>query len=481
MATWARVGAVPHRDPALKGRSFGLAFVLAAASQVLGRPLRSDIAALAEFTSSGGLRSVGNLASKIQAIRAYAPGTSALLVHASQEDDARRAAGSASLEIVPICSIREAFKPAFGFDIKEWFARQGNDRGEREGLIASLFDLALSADSRLPHWESVAHTAAMALKWNALDSSARRRLETAGTIAQRHMANRGSLEIPPPDWLATIPRERRVALVAHVLQQSADTGNPDPDASLAFARNQLGDDFPPRPAALQEFYAPELRAVGALARLFAVTGRIDEAIVLQARLAELFFGLRHYADVSFPLSEALRLAGVTSSRDVFRRCSELRERLAVIGGLDETSAGFVDLAWARAAVRLDEEIDAAERVLRRLVFNARGHVPPHVQWAAARWLVALLRLLSRQREAAEERLAIEVATGGDSPSADATIAGVLCDLDVLLETEDQIDTPRLQELLGTFATLEPGISRLLSASCDTPTQAAWAIARHYPY
>jgi hypothetical protein len=159
--------------------------------------------------------------------------------------------------------------------------------------------------------------------------------------------------VPPQDWLDLFPLDQQVALVAHLVQHAADAGTPESRAAMEFARQVLGPAFPPHPDGLKDLYAPQRRAAGAVARLYAVTGRKDDARELQFTLARLAFGLQEYGDVSRPLSEAFRLAGVTDRRDVFAACDELRDRLAARTERIEPGASFMDLAWARAAVLLD--------------------------------------------------------------------------------------------------------------------------------
>ena len=78
--------------------------------------------------------------------------------------------------------------------------------------------------------------------------------------------------MPPDDWLASLPRVLRVQVIAHLVQQSADTGDARTHALIEPQAERLLDH------PLADSADCDLRLRGAMARLHAVTGRAATAL-----------------------------------------------------------------------------------------------------------------------------------------------------------------------------------------------------------
>jgi hypothetical protein len=483
LASWARTGAAaPDTDRALKGRSFGLAFLLAAASYVFNRAMRGDTVALVAVEKNGDLAPVGGLDLKLEIIERAAPKVSQVFIHHKQAADATRFAAGTRLTVVPIATISDALTRAFGDDVTSWLEQAASQPGDRADVLESLTTLVLSGRARLVSWSGVAAAAAAARAWPFPERDLRM-LRLVEAIALRHEANKGVMEVPDADWLAQLPRDRRTRVAAQVLQQSADTGQPEPSAAEGFARQVIGPTFPPDPGALNELYVPELRAAGALARLWSVTGRAADALTMQQAIVRQLVLLDELGEVSFALSEAFRLSGALADAAAFEELKRWHRRVMVSGTVDETSRAFVDLARARSSIQFNDDFPAAKRSLADLVTGGI-HVPAHVKWSAVRWMVALHRALGSSREAATARAMIDSGCTEHGASGNhARIARALCEIDRLTEDAVGNDVIALSDAADAFAHLEPAIAAHLRAATRSNDDAtlARAFARLYPY
>jgi hypothetical protein len=492
LASWAGTSGAAQMEPVLKGRSFGFAFVLSVASFVFERPLRADVAALAELGRDGVLLPVGDIDTKIRAIVECAPYVTTVLVHHSQKQSALRDARG-RVRIVPIHNVRDAFTgmpdgaSAFEGTLTDWLADAGLRDDSRAEVVEALVHLALTGRAHLTDWTAVVNAANVCLNWDGLTPDATIDLQFARAIAERHEANRGHFAAPPNDWISRFPLERRVLIAAHLLQQSADTGQPNAAEAIAFANQVIGRRFPPRADELSDFYLPQLKAAGALARLWAVSGRADDALTLQLALARQLLSLGYTTEVSHPLSEAFRLSGALGRHDAFDAAERVRSRAAMYGGFTSANECFVNLAKARALILLSRETDVAEPLLHTLIGNDAISVPAHVRWSAARWRVALLRRNGRHTEADNELRAITIASTGGIAHAEsaALIARILCDMDALLHgVADTTQHARAAAAVNALSQAEPGIVGNLLATMAghrEPLAAVHTLAKFYPY
>ena len=440
-------------DPGVlvEGPSFGLAFCLHLASVVLGCPIPPDVVATAAIDASGTVLPVGGLERKIVSIAALLPRVTDVLVSADQEDDARRVAPS-SIRVIGITRAADAIEHVFGDALSRLLVEAGTDPERREELTTSFFRLALVGSDSIVDWAPVARGAALALEhWSDLSADARYRLDFARAVAARHSDNSGRIAMPPNGWLDGRPRMLRIQVVAHLVQQCSDTGVPHPDRIEPLARELLAAD-------LHEAAEPQLRLRGAVARLEALTGRGQDALVAQESLAGVLAELHAYADIAYPLSEWCRLAGALQDAASLQRAAAFHERLSSTGGLEGLGARYVELALVRGRLLLD----AGDETARAIAVQLSGDftLPDHLRWAAHRWGAsacrpALLEAAGQGNVLASRNLALlqldEAVAAGD---ADAAIASV-----------------------ETLAQYDPGPMEHLRRSGATPA----VVARFYPY
>lgn len=365
-----------EREPFVDGPSFGLAFFLVLASSVLDCPVPGDVIASAGIDAFGRLSPVDALARKIDGIVELAPSVCRIMVAA---DQARQATDLARgrLEVVGAQHAAEALDRIFGERLSTLLVEAGSDPGRRAELTSSFFRLALVGRGAAIDWSPVARGAGQALDtWTDLGAEPRYQLQFARAVAGRHESNEGSMPLPDPVWLAAQPRMLRVQVLSHLVQQAADTASPDAATIEALAREAVEP-------VIEEAFVPELRLHGALCRLQALTGRADEALHGQERLARVLAAVFAIQDVSFPLSEWLRLAGALGDRASLDRASEFRQQMLSHGGFGEHGTPYVDLAWARGRLQLDPGDADAWGVAVRLCDDPT--VPAHVRWSAHRW------------------------------------------------------------------------------------------------
>ena len=447
------------------GPSFGLTFSLLLASAIFDIPLPGDLAASAELLPDGTAGPVRGLAAKIEGLRHLAPRVTRLLVAAEQasEDEAQAAAGK-ELHLIPVSSAAEALHEAFRNRLAHSLVST-TDPSQRDEVIGSLFRLSFAGRRIAIDWTPIEAAAGLALEWDGLTDDQRYRLEFARAVAARHERNAGTLPTPTRDWLDRQPRPIQVGVAAHMLQQAADTGVPDPAIAQTIATPFL-------PESERSAYQPQLRLLGALARLWAVTGRPREALELQERLARAFFDAFEYGEMSFQFSEWFRLSGAVEDRDAFETADQLYQRVLTLGAFGIGGSPFVELARAKAMVMLRIALDDEPvRVLERLA--TASEVPHHVRWSAARWAIRACLDRDAGERAGQMRAQLDAAASVDC-SGSAAKQDTLAALDACLRNGEDC-VAQVERLRG----MEPGlIGHLANAA---PSGAAAYIARFYPY
>ena len=362
--------------PMVEGPSFGLAFCLHLASVVLGCPIPEHVLAAAALDASGAVAPVGGLSRKIAGIATLLPRVTDVLVAADQHDEARRAADG-RLRVIGVSRAADAIEHAFGDTLSRLLVDAGSDPEQREELTAGFFRLALVGSDAIVDWAPVARGAALAIeRWPPGGADAGYRLEFARAVAARHQSNAGVVGMPPDAWFAGLPRMLRLQVLAHLVQQSADTGTPDAAAIEGRARAELT-------SRLEDAGLQELRLRGALGRLCAVTGRAHQAHDDQRSIALAFAALYAEDDVARPLSEWTRLAGALGNRASLQAACALHEQLLGRGGSSGLGARYVELAIVRARLLLDAS-DTGARALAVAMCEDRT-LPDHVRWSAHRW------------------------------------------------------------------------------------------------
>ena len=450
-------------DPTLDGPSIGLPFFLGLASRVLGVPVAPDVLATAALDAFGSVGPVDGLGLKVETVLAVAPRVRRLAVAAAQADEARELARG-RIEVLGVRNAAEAAElllPGLAARLV------GVDEASRRELVRSFFRLALSGQRELLDWSPVATAARLALReWCGISANERYTLELVAAIAERHQGNRGRLPPPPGPWLDSLSTPVRVNVLAHLVQQSADTGEPPSKEALALARRDL-------PMGAKRGFAPQLRLMGAVARLESFCGNARRALKRQRLLAEVHLGNQGYEDVSQPLCEWMRLAGALGDRDSLDAALAFFEEAQALGAFSAADLGYLALARARAAVQAGRPSRGELDALRQLADDAAVADP--VRRSAARWAVACARALGLEADA---RAAAEtLAAACPAADGDGRAFALLGALDAALAAADPAGA---RAALDSLRAHLPGLLRNLTE--DRGEEEAPAhVARWFPY
>jgi len=450
-------------EPTVDGPSIGLAFFLCLASRVLGVPVATDVVATATLDAFGAVGPVEGLELKVDTVLAVAPRVRRLVVAAAQVDRAR-ALCAGRLEVLGVRNAAEAAELL----LTDLAARiVGVEGASRRELVRSFFRLAMGGQRELLDWSPVAKAARLALaEWRDLPDDERYTLELGAAVAERHQRNRGSLRLPPRSWLDSLSTPVRVNVLAHLVQQSADTGDPPSKQTLALARKDL-------PIDARHGYAPQLRLMGAVARLESFCGNPARALKRQRLLAECHLANQSYEDVSQPLCEWIRLAGALGDRESLTAAGAFFDEGQMLGVFSPADLGYLQLARARAGVQAGEPTRAALESLRRLAGDAA--VSDHVRRSAARWAIACGRALGLADEAAAARARLSAACPEDDP--DARVFACLAALDAALASGD---TTAANAAVASLLECQPGLMRHLTEERE-PAERPAHVARWFPY
>lgn len=360
--------------------------------------------------------------------------------------------------------------------------------GERHLVVDELFDLSLGGRGVIVEWGAVGAAARLALgrqDWLAgLSAESVERLRFAEMTASRHAGNIAPADPPSGAWLGTLPGGGlREEVAAHLVQNAADTGRPDPEEAEQIAATWLVRGASAMPV--------HLKIQGALARLHAVRGRLREALELQVEVARGFVARALPREASFALCEWLRLSGVLAhespedARESFRPADELRADLDRRGAILPGSRPYVALARARAllATAMDEgQRSAARQALEEL---AGDHgCPDHVRWSAAR-LAAKARLpeaaQSTPRILDEILRAAESSDFGGGPQPRRAAARRFRELWNLDRSLAVGEGHEAEAAVSRLTELEPGLMKLLRSGLVSAADAPAEVARLYPY
>jgi hypothetical protein len=464
LGSHARPGhAAAPPEPIVDGPSVGLSFFLVLASRVLGVPVATDVVATATLDAYGAVGPVEGLEVKIPTILEVGPRVRRLVVAAAQVEDAR-ALARGRLEVLGVRSASEAAELFLSGLAGRLVKVEGPRRRE---LVRSFFRLVLSGQRELLDWSPVAEAARIALvEWPGLADEDRYTLEFAAAVAARHQGNRGSLRVPPETWLAALSTPVRINVLAHLVQQSADTGDPPARQTLALALRDL-------PIDVRHAFAPQLRLMGAVARLESFCGNPARALARQRQLAEGHLANLGYEDVSLPLCEWLRLAGAMPDRDALAKAEAFFEEARALGAFSATDLGFLELARARAAVQAGAATPGAGDVLRRLAADAT--IADHVRRSAARWAITCARALGDGGGVAAAEAAL--ASGCPEGDPDARAYACLASLDTALADGDEAGARGAVESLRQCL---PGLVQHLAEERE-PAEVPAHVARYFPY
>jgi hypothetical protein len=463
------VAGFEERQRLLDGPSFGLAFFLLLASRVLDLALPDDVLAAAGIDEQGQLSPVDDVSARLAGLSVVAPSIRRVLVSADQVEAARAAAG-AGVEVIGVSAAADALALLHDTGLPERLVEAGIDAERRAELVDAFFRLALTGRGAASDWSPIERSAAIALREWPLADDQEYRLQFAAAVAGRRLRRAGELPLPdemvsPRAWLERQPAPWRLALLTHLVQQSADAGTPPWPKTEALAVRAL----PPR---FEDALLPHLKLMGALAHLWALTGREVTALVLDRRVARAFAEAFAEEDVSWPLAEVFRLSGVLHDRGAFEDADDLREQVLTAGGFGLRGAPHVELSRARAQVMLGR-ID--EQVLDQLhgLAHDRG-APPPVRWSASRWFVRALRERKHDESAAAQLARFEQELRAEPRDGDAGERYLLlAHIDAALAADDPT---RAASLVAHLEKLDPGpLGHLLAVS----TEAAY-IASRYP-
>lgn len=495
----------------LRGGSFGLTFALAQASVLWDWPLPLDVAASAEVTARGDLVAVDGLELKVRAVLRLAPRVRRLLVAEAQAPHARKVVDSVlaeqrralgvdlELEVAACHDLATAFDAVRPELTRDW-GTSGDDDASRRERIERLVRLALARRDELLDWHPVREAARVArAAWSRATPGERWTLSFVEAVAARHEGAAAPLELPAQEVLGVVPQPRRLELVAHLVQQAADTGAPDPRALVELARSML-------PRREPDAFPKHLELRGALGRLLANLARPAEAFDEQLEAARGWVERPGLVGVSYPLSEAYRLAGVLDSAERFERVAALEREALAEGALGESDLPWVDPPRARALLLLGR-LDELERFLAERVWDERdpdGRLGPG-EFGAMLSDGRLRHALAQRRgdeagaEAIRSCLAAWSRTAGlrarqGESRGDQTLAArrrahardlattlTLVELDRALAGAPDGEDP--EALANRLAALHPELVGFLRASWAQADPGAWpaTLARVFPY
>lgn len=443
------------------GASLGLPLALLLAAEVSGLQLPADLAATGAIRSDGRVEPVAGLAEKIEVIQRSAPHVRRLFVPAAQlaESQALAERSGGALAVWGVASVREAVGLALGAAIEAAFDALGD--AARTRTVDGLLKLALDPHGDRACWPAVAAAARRASRqWPELSEADRSALTFAEAVAARHVPEGVA---PPPSLvpdaaiLARLPIDVRTLMRAHLVQQSADRGVPDPEVAEALAAGHARTGHEAWPA--------QVRLTGALGRLRAATGRPEAGLALALSAAATWAERGEAGDLSFPLCEVYRLAGALDDGDAFARAEAWRTEHR--HAMHPASWPFLALARGQASVlrAAAGHAPAPDAVADLRGLCTAGEQVDRLGGTAARWV---LRLHLLRDEAPDTRLRALV---------DAKpIQAALHTLDVALHAQDPDGIAKAMAHLAALRDQVQALGGLIDAGL-TPE----AIARLYPY
>jgi hypothetical protein len=456
----------------LGGRSFGISFFLSIVSTLLALRLPDDVAATGEVDGKGRISRVDHVGPKTRGIIDAAPSIRRFLVPEENVLDARAVVKDlgADLQILGVASVDEVLIHVFGrgFGDRLVAGIQGDDR---TALVESLMRITLRGRKELAEWAPVKQCARKALEsWKGLSGDATNDLAFVVAVAERHDSNRGSIPCNP-GWLRKKNTEIQQRILANIVQHAADVGNPDrKTVERLLSRNV--------PRTRQKWMASHVPVLGAAARLFAVTGRPEEALKTQTDLAEFLIGALREEEVPHQLSECYRLAGVLGKVDDYNHAESVFQRMGVhlhgIGGL------FVRLARQKSRISLGLEPEIPELLELagvkteggRLWLASVAGVPPEIPWSAVHWLLKAYETDPAARDLVKSELEKAAAYGDDT----AKLFLALHNLETTAEESERA------ECMVELRRQEPALMAHLEKAAEELGQDPYQyVSRFYPY
>lgn len=440
------------------GASFGLSFALAQASSALGRPLPGDLAATATIEPGGIAGAVAGVESKVAALVRIAPGIQRLLVAPGDFALAQAAAAGSAIEVVAVQHLSVALDQAFP-NLFEDFGEAGRDAEQQKLVLGCLLDLAWGNRGQVRDWEPIRRTADRALTTWPVGEIERKQLVFVQAVALRHEGR--AVDLPPPaqsDLLA-LPQPRRTEYLAHLVQNAADSGQIDTADLESLATSALPDDW-------GDCFDAHLRLHGALARLWAVTGRAQQALDRAEESTTAWLARRLPHDAAYPLAVWLRLAGAL--RDTAALGRARAARLQIDAAVELSEPAYLDLAEAQGALALGDD-ESADALLRKIDPIGNARLPDHVRFSALRHWLRCPMLDGNERLNIENELKVNAKKNTNAARF------------LLLAKLDEGDAGEARSVIDDLSRVEPQrIGQLLRFAPESANLGEY-LARFYPY
>lgn len=439
------------------GASFGLAMLLAVASEWLDTPVPADLVALAALDPTGRTAVVNHLDQKLTLLRGSALGVRRVLVATAQRDEALRHAGP--LEVVAVDDAVEALGVAFTGLASRLRARWERPDAAEQAAEALLKLALIPPRNKTLHWWALVDCAAHLCDALHDRPVALERAAFARAIAARHAGDAGPLPWPSAALLAGLSPSRRMRCVAQGVQAAADAGHADVRARAAEALAVLD---------AQEGHTVEaLELRGAVGRALAAVRAYPEARDTLQAAVEGWWALDAEVNASFALCELVRVCGLLDDRDGLDHALRRVRTYASDHPQETLALAFLRLAEGRALVHTGRPAEALA-VLHPLDAQV---LPAHLRAAALRWQANAHAALGAREAARALR---------ESLAAMHTVVGAaaLAALDAALDAD--ADAATLAARVEALEALRPqGLHGLLGPG--TPHERAARIAREYPY
>jgi len=463
-----RQGMTDTPELVLDGASFGLSFLLSIASCVFDRPLPTDLVASAAIDPTGRVEPVDGLEEKLRIVRERAPGIGRVLVSVAQGELAERDE-LRGLRLIRVRSAGEALQQVFGARLSELLIAAGASCEKRSELVQSFFRLTVAGRAAMVDWTPVHEAAKLALKhWGPLEADQTAALSFVRMVAARHEGRDARVSMPDTAWLSSLPAPVRIDVVAHFVQQSADTGSPAPEAARRLAEEHL--------VRGREAFSTHLRLCGALGRLLAFTGRLADGLELQREAAQGWWERMAPAESSYPLSEWFRLSGALRDPSAFEHADRFAARMASLDSSAGAADPYVRLARCRALIQLGREAESKEFLV---ALSSDSSLPEHLVFSAARWLARACEYRGDSTRAEATRLTLRASERDMPLSASRCRAALLSELDRAIALDD---AESALSSLDTLRNREPGLlGNLTSNTSDSGLPLARWIADAYPY
>jgi tetratricopeptide (TPR) repeat protein len=386
----------------LDGPSFGLAMCLAHASRLLALPVPSNVVACAEVLADGSVEPVGGLDQKVRMVARNALGVTRLLVERGQAGEAETlvaSTGRQSLRVVGVRRVSDALQEVFpSSDLQAAMCERWANPAHARASADVFYRLALESAPLLLSWKVVENSARLLEQRLAGDETpegelARKRAGLAWRIAGRHEGVAHSIRWPADEDLALMPRTIRFGVIAHVLQSAADLDDRIAEESIARVRPLVGP--------MDERCSGQARLIGALGRALAACGQYEEARHWLEEAIATWIALFEEDQMSYPLSEWLRVTGVVGNAAAIPRAKQdWMARMDRDARTSDISRAFVRLSLGRAFAQTGqpalalEALEGPSESFWQLTFD-------HVQDARGRWLARTLRAMGRHEEEAQ--------------------------------------------------------------------------------